>query len=550
MDNNAIEYYLGNKAYNLFLQGIIFRNYDYSSYILDKKYINASKVGFISNIFLAIKESLVDKTNEGYVSRVLISILEDNVSLIANKKENGYMIDNYLFKDAPTLVSKLRNKIAHGMFYFDLEHNRIILDIENNLVRINIDKLSLFVVSSLKTYIKGNYSSNRYERNMIIINKVNNNRNKPITSKGELKGLINNSFNINIKLKRKDNENIDNYIINKLNNVINNYNITNDISILYRFCVSLGNDYEFTYDTESFKNKDMDDFISFILNIMPSDIDYNKEVLFIGSELDRYNNKNNKYLSLLTDNLNNIILLDSVRKNNTTDLSIVFKDIMNNYDKFYISYSTLVSSSLSMFTSLFSYNIDNIFKNDNKHTLFPNTGFDYSKLDLSLMEVSVNDFNNNVINELKTRELSLTNRINEIDNKIKNNTNSLNAVIIKKDNLAMNKISGNLGILNNQKNLLLNEYNLVVNKLGSYLNNPKYLENDGIINGIRNSISHGNYEIIPNIDIINTMIVFKDIDNDIITFQGKISILDFISLIDNNANIINNYINNKVKVKK
>ena len=94
--DNIMDYYLGNKAYNLFLLGIIYNNPIYSEYILDKKNINATKIGCISNIFLAIKEDLVSKYKEGYSSRILISELENNVSLIATKENNGYMINNYL----------------------------------------------------------------------------------------------------------------------------------------------------------------------------------------------------------------------------------------------------------------------------------------------------------------------------------------------------------------------------------------------------------------------------------------------------------------------
>ena len=38
--DNIMDYYLGNKAYNLFLQGIIYNNPIYSEVILDKKNIN------------------------------------------------------------------------------------------------------------------------------------------------------------------------------------------------------------------------------------------------------------------------------------------------------------------------------------------------------------------------------------------------------------------------------------------------------------------------------------------------------------------------------
>ena len=73
--DNIMDYYLGNKAYNLFLQGIIYNNPIYSEGILDKKNINATKIGCISNIFLAIKEDLVSKDKEKYLNSLYGKIL-------------------------------------------------------------------------------------------------------------------------------------------------------------------------------------------------------------------------------------------------------------------------------------------------------------------------------------------------------------------------------------------------------------------------------------------------------------------------------------------
>ena len=190
--DNIMDYYLGNKSYNLFLLGIIYNNPIYSEYILDKKNINATKIGCISNIFLAIKEDLVSKDKERYSSRILISELENNVSLIATRVDNGYMINNYLFPDAPTLVSVLRNKIAHGLYTMDLEHNRIIFNIESNNVIINIDKLSNYVVSCLKSYTRVN-NSIIYKRDFAINDKVDNIRTKPMKSINELNNFIKNN---------------------------------------------------------------------------------------------------------------------------------------------------------------------------------------------------------------------------------------------------------------------------------------------------------------------------------------------------------------------
>lgn len=551
------DYYLGTKAYNLFLQGIIFNNMDYSEHILDKKYINAAKVGFISNIFLAIKESLVDKEKEGYTAKTFIKILEDNVSFIADKKDNGYILGGYLFKDAPTLISILRNKIGHGSFTLDLEHNRIILNIENNLIKINIDKLSTFVTTCLITYTKVN-NSNIYERDLIIAKNINKNRKEGFTNQKELINIMKNNFSyLNIKLENKNNKIIDAYIINALEATINEYKATTNIKVLYNFKKILPSNYELSYDIKSLKDNNLNELAIFLLNSIPNDTDYEKSIRVIGRELQRY--KNNKYNSfnVISNNLTNMCILDIIKEYNTTDLSYIYNKLEKKYGEMYISQYTLAASALSMFTSLFSYNMDNIFKNDNKYTVFPNNGLDYSILDLSLMEVSINTIDDTMIKELTNEKEAKKRKINELNDIIKVQTNNLN-IVTKSSNLpAMTNISNNINLLNNQKNSLLIEYNDIINRLNmcnEYLtNNYNYLYNESIIEGIRNAISHGNYEVITNNTISDTIIEFNDIYEGETTFKGKIKILDFIELIDNNANIIYNYMNknntNKVLTK-
>lgn len=551
------DYYLGTKAYNLFLQGIIFNNMNYSEYILDKKYINGAKVGFISNIFLAIKESLVDKKEERYTAKTFIKILENNVSLIADKKDNGYVLGGYLFKDAPTLISILRNKIGHGSFTLDLEHNRIILNVENNPIKVNIDKLTTFIIVCLNTYTKINNSST-YERDLIIAKNINKNREEGITNYKEIINFIKNKFSyLNIKLENKKNKIIDNYIINTLEAAINEYKDTNDIKVLYNLKRNLPSNYELSYSIKSLKEDNLNDFVVFLSNSIPNDTSYEESIRVIGRELTRYKNSKYNSLNVIFDNLVNICILDIIKKYNTTDLSYIYNKLEETYNEVYISQYTLASSALTMFTSLFSYNIDNIFKNDNKYTTSLNSGLDYSILDLSLIEVSINTIDDKIIKELNNEKEAKERKLEELNEKIYIQINNLNIVTSRSNIQAMTAISNNINLLNSQRNLLLIEYNNIINKLNicnNYLaNNYNYLYNESIIEGIRNAISHGNYEVIPNNTISDTIIEFNDIYEGEITFKGKIKILDFIELIDNNANIINNYMNknntNKVLTK-
>ena len=545
--DNIMDYYLGNKAYNLFLQGIIYNNPIYSEGILDKKNINATKIGCISNIFLAIKEDLVSKDKEGYNSRILISELENNVSLIATKENNGYRINNYLFPDAPTLVSVLRNKLAHGLYTMDLEHNRIIFNIESNEVIINIDKLSTYVISCLKSYTKVNNSS-IYKRDFVINNKVDTTREKPMKSINELNNFIKNSREIEIILIKKDNTLISNYVVWELENIIDEYRITKNNKLLINFENKYKDEYDFKWNIKKLNDDKTKELSNFILNIIPQNITYNEEVMVILKEYaSKMNNNYNKF-NVIMENLTNLVLLDEIKENNTVNSNILFDKIKEKYNNIYISYNTLISSSIAMFNSLFSYANDDVYKNDNKYTLLDNNGLDYSKLDLSLINVQVKTIDNTIINELNIRKTAKEKELNLIDTKITKELNNLNIVKSKSNTNAINNITNKLTNLYNIKNTLTIEHNNIINELNIcnnyYNNNILYLENESIITGIRNSIAHGNYEVVQCNNINDTYIVFNDIYEGKLTFKGTIKILDFIDLIDNNAIVINEFLNN------
>ena len=545
--DNIMDYYLGNKAYNLFLQGIIYNNPIYSEGILDKKNINATKIGCISNIFLAIKEDLVSKDKEGYNSRILISELENNVSLIATKENNGYRINNYLFPDAPTLVSVLRNKLAHGLYTMDLEHNRIIFNIESNEVIINIDKLSTYVISCLKSYTKVNNSS-IYKRDFVINNKVDTTRTKPMKSINELNNFIKNSREIEIILIKKDNTLISNYVVWELENIIDEYRITKNNKLLINFENKYKDEYDFKWNIKKLNDDKTKELSNFILNIIPQNITYNEEVMVILKEYAYKMNNNYNKFNVIMENLTNLVLLDEIKENNTINSNILFDKIKEKYNNIYISYNTLISSSIAMFNSLFSYANDDVYKNDNKYTLLDNNGLDYSKLDLSLINVQIKTIDNTIINELNIRKAAKEKELNLIDTKINKQLNNLNIVKSKSNTNAINNITNKLNNLYNEKNTLTIVYNNIINELNIcnnyYNNNLLYLENESVITGIRNSIAHGNYEVVQCNNINDTYIVFNDIYEGKLTFKGTIKILDFIDLIDNNAIVINEFLNN------
>lgn len=548
-EENIANYYNGTVAYALFLQDIIYGTTENSNLILDKNYMNVAIIGFISNIFLIIKEGLIEKQDNSYNSLILEDILEKNVNIIAKKTDDGYKIDNYVFKSKETLVTEIRNKIAHGNFNFDLCHNRVILNIENNEIKININKLSAFVVASLDSYLK-NYKTNEFSRKMVINNKILLNRKKPMLTKSEIRGFIKKYRQKIITLKSKDASIIPKPIIEEFEQIITKYEYEHpDEKELYKNIISFekkyGNNYEIINESKPFKNIDYDTFPTYFLNSIKETTTYDEQVTMLLKELEINENIENNKLNLLIDNLHNLIILDTIKKTNSTNLNIIGEKIYEEYGNIFISSNTLISSLIACFNALFSYGKDNIYINNNKYCKLDNNGLDYSKLDLTLFNIELCNIDKGYIIDLKTKVDSKYKDLEKIEekiNKISENINKVNKLEV------INKLKETLLNIESRKIEVKEMYNNLLNEYKSandyFTNNIDYLTNERIIDGIRNSIAHGNYYIISKTDLNNSIIVFEDVYEGKLTFKCSIKINDFIKFLSDNSPIICNFLNN------
>ena len=545
--DNIITYSMGNLLYCEYLLGFINKEKELNKFneLLDKNMNNAAKLGYISNIFLAIKESLVEKKEEGFEAKVLNSILENNANLIATKTEKGYIINNYIFKDSITLVSELRNRLAHGNFNLDLKHNRIILKINNNDIIIGIKELTNYVISSLKTYIGDTYKD-EYTKTITYNDKIDKNRKKPINNKKEIINIINNTKRIEINLKRKNGEKIPTEIVEIINKISELDNKTNTIKLLYNCSKMLGNDYELTWNIKKINEVDglsIDNFASYLEKEM-NNKDYYSSVKKILYNLSYLSDNRHKTVETISQNLLNIMILETIYNNNSLDYNLIIKKVQEKTNNnFTINNNILATSALALFTSLFSYANDDIYTNNNKYTLLECNGLDYSKLDLSLIKVSKNNIDIGNINDLITKKNAKQKEIINIKEKITQNINNLEIVRKNNNTKAINNINNNLSKLYVLLSKNTISYNKIANQIkiwNNYYNNNKlYLEKESIINGIRNSISHGHYEI----KTLENKIIFKNTYENNITFVAEIEINNLIKLLKNNYEIAYNFIN-------
>lgn len=554
-EDNIIDYYTGTQAYLAFLVGVTHDNYECRKCILNcgDESINAAKMGFISNMFLMAKEGIIEKKGNIFNALILEKELEKNVNLIARKQNDGYVIDNYLFKNKEILIAELRNKIAHGNFRFDLGHNKIILNVNDNDVRINIDKLSNFVTSSATSYFK-NFKTNSYTRKITFSKKIDTQRNKIINNKNELINFIKKYKRLTINIKSKDESIIPKFVLDDFEFLLSFFRKDADEKLLYEnikiFEKHYNNQYLITFDKEPFKNIDYSSFADYIINSLRNNVTFIDQAKIIGAELERYECIADSKLNIMLDNLHNIMILNVIKKNNTVSVPNIGKEIQARFGRtIMISAYTVASSLITSFNALFSYGKDNIYKNRNKYSEVDTDGLDYSKLDLSLLNIELCNIDTGHIDDLEKRKDAKYKDLEKIDNniiKLKDNIlkTKNNEVMLKLKNLLKQAETAKIEI-NEEYKKTLEEYN---NAINYYKDNIDYLKNERIIEGIRNSIAHGNYYIKHGSSMNDSIIVFEDIYEGNLNFKCSVKINDFMEFLDKSCNVISDFIdNNKTK---
>lgn len=549
--DSMLDYYSGAKAYSLFLLNQFVGNEYDGSYILDKKNYNAARVALISNILLGIKEEIVTKAPElKFETQIFADELAKSVSMIATKTDNGYVIDGYSFSDAATVVAMIRNKLAHGNFMFDLDHNRVILDFAGIGVKLNIDKLATFVIYSLKNYFR-RVKMKVCEKTFVMNEKIEKNRTKPLKNSKEVKRVISNFKKVEVTLKSKDGVIISKGLADMLAEVIEAYKNTTNLKVFTLFKDMVKDKYDFDWDVRYVKFDDLDEFADSLFEVL-KDQEYTEAVNAIGDKILKRVTEGKKF-SEIGASFNDFILLEAAYDLQSTDKDKISNYIANKYGNFFVaSNEELAAASVSLFNTLFGYLHDDLLDNENAFTSGDNTGFDYSTLDFSAFNVSYLKPDNGPIDSHKETYMGASKRLAAIQSKIQKNTESLNAVTLSGNTKAQAVLSANL---NNDKILEATMISDVASAKATYddavdyvTDNSLLVYNRGIINGIRNSIAHGKYTVIQSGSFDDVRILFEDIYDDETTFKADISISDFLNFIYSNESKVVSFVKSKKKI--
>lgn len=514
-------------------------DYEYRDEILDKDNLIGAKLSLISNIFLSYKENIVENTGSlNYKNIIFNTELENAVLMIANKVNDKYEVDGVMFNSAPELVAFIRNSLAHGSYLIDYDMRRVILYSGGKQVEVNVNKLSMFVVSGLQGYLHGEIS-NSWNRKIVLNRYTSTNREKPLESEKILRNTIEKFTVFNLNIKKKDGGDIPLYYRNIFEVELKKYRLRHDINVLKELKEKYKNDYDIEFSEEEIDKKTAK-YLSSVIYPKTKDLDYQAQNSIALIKAGKIVN-NDKMIGQITS----LQLLQYISKYKTTDLEEM-KRKLESEEMIFIDSDIMVNSLLGMFNALFIYPFDDIYDDKEIMKNLVNTSLDYSKLDLSLIKLNNINLNNGEILSLREELNGINRRIQEINNAISIDKASLEKV--KGNARAEANINAKITREQRDLNLFQGKLALVSCKVNYYDNNSQvggYFYNKAIIEGIRNSIAHGNYQVIEAPSILDSKIIFRDIYLGKETFSCEVGAEDFKNLLIVNMKIILQFLSSR-----
>ncbi len=549
MNNQKIEsiksLYSGAKAYTMFLVEERQHNNDKVDYILDEEFYNCARLGFITNIMLAIKEEIVEKVGfHQYKSLIFESQLEDAVNKVAKKVSNGYEIDNYVFDTAPNLVATLRDKLAHGNYLIKNGGNKITFTLDDNgtTIDVSVDKLVNFTISLMTKYLQKQEPKN-FHYQTIMLNKARTKGN-PMNSKSEVKYVCKNAKKITMDFKRKDGKDLTEKDVIRLYQECRKYNTICTSEALEDLRKATSSTFDFTYERKPITNINYDVISDALVNDCKG-FDLENQNTLIAYMIENLIGVKNLLQETMAS-VSNLELLETIYKAQSVDMNYVSKTIK---DKQIMSgIMELTNAGITLFQTLFSYANDDVYKNDFEYQQATSNGLDYSKLDLSYLNVTLYSTDKSPVDTCLEQKQKADKAYSNIQKVIAKLVENQNKALASNNNQAISSINQAISKLRQEEQIKLQdkikcdtEYN---NACMYEKNNSAHLIKRSIINSIRNCIAHGNYHVKYGAELSDTTIIFEDIHNEKLTFEANINFADFINMIYQNEQIISEFLDN------
>lgn len=540
----------GIKAYAMFLADCFMGQKKVSDFILQENFFYMAKFSLAICCLLVVKDELIEGSKNNFICKTIDEGILNCVDKVATKTKNGFEIDGFTFKNPEEIVGLIRNKLAHGEFIIDLENKKVSFKLEDSMMSLGMTNVINMISESMDYYYL-NTSNTEYQKDIIAINNIDKTRTKPLKTKSEIKGFLRTLSKMSFSFKKQDGGPLDDNIAKTADNVISAYENDFSLDLLIKAKNKFAQKgYSFDWEKTSLKSDLIDDTTNYIYKNYPKNIPYEYQIRFMKKDLEsRLNPKKHLVKSLQK----NMMLLEIAYKNQTVNYGEVLEEYQKECSYDTVGIEELATASFALFEALFSYGNDKFLENSNEYTLLPSDGLDYSTLDLSSINVLYINKDNGFKNSIQIELISKKKKITEIDAKISKNEQSL-VQVTKSGNLKAKAIlESNLQKSYQERDKMYEELKALLirlNEINLYESfNESHLRNKVIINGIRNSISHGNYKI-ETVENRIDKIVFEDIYEGVLTFKCEVPITEFINMIYKNEKPIEEFLNNDETLRR
>ena len=495
----------------------------------------------LSALFISLhKELIVEKDNNKNLS-ILVNELsyKEILNYFCIKKDNKYYIDELEFNSPLDCLDFIRNKLLHGDYYIKDDYIYIKKDNKEGKVKFSNLIKYCFMLSDLSKC-----KEKELEGSIVLCDPYMADNITAINIISERMCYI--DFKISVKGSRTINSNIIN-LLAEIEDLAHYYNMECKMYI---------------QDAVEKAIKDKEDELRQNKCIINYKIDYYmknpKAKKVLARFIKEYKNHNNKEEITLNDIVNYLSTNTFVKGRDVLNESFksltyqllrfmpnAVSDIMKHDapdDAFAENYSVSLPINILKFYCYFNYGLDKIYSSRSDTLLrdiLEGNKFDYSQLDLSLFE-DTNMTEEITINNYNDQLIGITNEYNKKEASYKKTLQDYNNFIAKVGHSNPSVEAKLLSICQAQKKSF-DEIKDLKNKADNFDLN-KYTKNLNIINHLRNSIAHGNYEL-DDSDIDNKYFIFNDIYNGITTYSLKIKCEDFTKLFDG-KNKIHDYLEN------
>ena len=360
---------------------------------------------------------------------------------------------------------------------------------------------------------------------------------------------MSNMKELKVTLETKKGYKMDVVARNTLDDAIRVFNKRPTLKVFDILSEQLSPEYKVTYEVHKIKDFGFENFAtSFISMVRPGTLYYD-EMYALEEKMTKILNGRPKNSHLIS-NQNNIVHLNAIKTTKSIDFITLQKYFNELSPSAVFSTEEFSSCLISMFNSLFSYALDDIYESKSILDDGIINCLDFSKLDFSLLTINSLDPSPRELKSILEIRKSRIKKIEELNKSIKKSEQQIinleqigltDKILPLKERI--NKNLEAISILNEE----VNNYNI---KLNIFKDNYTYFINNAIINGIRNSIAHGHYTFSLTENFDTSKIYFKDIYEGNITFSCEAKIGDFLTTLVNNEQVVTDYINSVLSNKK